>query len=182
MIKLLFGLAFVIWYLYSSYKSNEVQKKKKTLANPTPAQKGGLEELMDRMIDAQKKKMQERNKPDPNYKKTIPQKIATSKKKPAPERQFLPFEKRKSSEPREMPSGRQIERVLQREKKASQQPDIKVLDYDVNLVNHDKPHQEHHLADQSKIKFNFKGEEEENLEIDVRKAIIYQTIFERKEY
>ena len=201
--KILIGIALLIWYLYSSFKSNDSDKKKKTMDNPTPGTGGGLEDLVDRMIREQQKKMEEKKLrevkvPDPKDKQRVQTKIKTTSNKGAPERQFLPFEKRKSTEPREMPSVKQISRVTQREKKAietarvikvterekkaQETTRIEVKDYDENFVNHDEPHAEHHLSDDSKIKFDFGHHIEVLDEFDLRKAIIYQTILERKEY
>lgn len=74
-------------------------------------------------------------------------------------KQGLPFEKRKLNDAREMPSRKQIERVIQREKKAIEAPVITVKDYDIDLLNHDEPHPTHHLSDKSNIKFHFKEDE-----------------------
>jgi hypothetical protein len=179
-LKTLFFIAAIVWYLYSTFKSSDDGTKKKGSPNqnPAPASKGKLEELMERMIQDQQRKIKEKYKTEPlNKPRPAARKISTASKP-----QDLPFEKRKSNAPREMPSRRQIAKVEAREKKATESPVIVVKDYDENLLNHDKPHTPHHLADKSKIHFNFGGTEETEDTFDVRMAIISQAIFERKEY
>jgi hypothetical protein len=180
-IKTIIGAVLLIWYLYSSFKNSDTSNKKKGMQNPTPASKGRLEDLMDRMIEEQKKKLKELNKPEPPpVQKPLSRKITPLKKTLA--KQNLPFERRKRNEPAEMPSMKQIAKVQAREKKAVEPTKITVKDYDENIINHDKPHKEHHLSDNSKIKFDFSNHDDEAIEIDIRKAVIYQAIFERKEY
>ncbi len=179
--KTLIFIAIFIWYIYSSIKgASDAQKKKKSTANPTPGQKSTLDEILDRMIEEQKKKVEEVKAPAPQPFKSAKTQHQESKSQ---KKQDLPFEKRKSYEPSEMPSARQIAKVLQREKKATEQPVITVKDYDINPVIHDQPHPTHAIRSDQSVKFNFKGEADASHDdVDWQQAIIYQTILERKEY
>ncbi len=183
-LKTFFIIAAIVYYIYSSVKGTEVQKNKKSTANPTPSQKSTLDDLLDRMLEQQNKKVQELKMPEPNANNTTPKKIFFKEKSPEAKRvgQGLPFEKRKLSDAREMPSRKQIERVVLREKRATEQTNIVVKDYDVDLQNHDQPHLKHNLSDKSNIKFSFKEIEQDQYEFDARQAIIAQLILERKEY
>jgi hypothetical protein len=202
-------IAGVIYYIYSSVKGNDAQKNRKTPSNPTPSKKSTLDEILDKMLEQQKKKVEELNKPEPtiletgNKKLVFKEKNKTQKsetkkrtlfekKKPSEpqglpfeKRKFtepreMPFEKRRLTEPREMPSRKQIERVVIREKKATEPVVIKVKDYDLEITNHETPHKEHPLPNQSDIQFHFKTEEQEQYIFDARQAIISQIILERK--
>lgn len=184
--------AGIIYYIYTSIKgSTDAQKNKKTTANPTPAQNTTLDEILGKLLEQQN----QQSKPTPNpvpapQPKTVsgndaPKKLVFKDKEPKvlkEKKQGLPFEKRKLNDAREMPSRKQIERVIQREKKATEDPVITVKDYDIDLLNHDKPHPTHHLSDKSNIKFHFKEDEAEVFEFDARQAIISQIILERKEF
>ncbi len=186
-IKVIFIIAAIIYYIYSAIKGNEAQKNKKSTANPTPSQKSTIDEILEKLLDQQKKHEEIEEKPVPNIpvNSSAPKKLVfKGNKTPASpnKKQGLPFEKRKLSDAREMPSRKQIERVVIREKKATEAPVIKVKDYDLDFLNHDLPHKEHHLSDQSKIKFHFKEDEAEVYEFDARQAIISQIILERKEF
>ncbi len=189
-------IAGVIYYLYTNVKGNEAQKNKKTPSNPTPSQKSTLDEILDKMLDQQKRKVREVKPPDPkDYKgankklvfKDKIQPVVQNKKQAMPfeSRKFtepreMPFLKRKFTEPREMPSRKQIERVTLREKKATEPVIINVKDYDIDLVNHDLQHKQHPLPNDSNIQFHFKPEEQESYIFDARQAIISQIILERK--
>ncbi len=183
-IKTLFIVAAIIYYIYSNIKGIEAQKNKKSTANPTPSQKSTLDELLGKMLEQQNRKGEEVKKPETNANTNAPKKIFFKPKEPVmkPTGQGLPFEKRKLSDAREMPSRKQIEKVVLREKKATEQPEIKVKDYDIDFVNHDQPHLKHTLAEKSNIHFSFKEKEKEHYEFDARQAIIAQIILERKEY
>lgn len=179
--KTLIFIAIFIWYIYSSIKgTSDAQKKKKSTANPTPGQKSTLDEILDRMIEEQKKKVQEVKAPPAEPFKSA--KIERQETK-TQAKQNLPFEKRKVYEGGEMPSDRQIAKVLQREKKATEQPVISVKDYDINPVIHDVPHAAHTIKSDAGIQFKFKADDDASHEdVDWHQAIIYQTILERKEY
>lgn len=195
-LQILLILAGLVYFIYSSVKSNEAQNNKKTPSNPTPSQKSTLDELLDRMLEQQKRKAQQANLPDPKDAKRVNKKLVFKEnKKPAiqtprqgmpfEQRKFtepksMPFEKRKFTEPREMPSRKQIEKVIIREKKATEPVVIKVKDYDLDIVDHESPHLEHPLPNESNIRFHFKEDEKELYIFDARQAIISQIILERK--
>ncbi len=184
--------AGIIYYIYTSIKGNsDAQKNKKTTANPTPAQNTTLDEILGKLLEQQSQQSKPATPLAPiPVPKSIsgneaPRKLVFKDKIPSvlkEKKQGMPFEKRKLNDAREMPSRKQIERVIQREKKATEDPIIVVKDYDIDLLNHDKPHPTHHLSDKSNIKFHFKEDAAEIFEFDARQAIISQIILERKEY
>jgi hypothetical protein len=189
-IQTILVVAGVIYYIYSSVKGTDAPQNKKTKQHPTPTQQNPLDEILEKMLEQQNKPLEKTiltTKSEP-YSKTSernapPKKLFQPKaKNTEAQKQGLPFEKRRSSDVREMPSRKQIERVVKREKKAAEQPIIKVRDYDTEIVDHELPHPVHHLSDNSKIKFSFKEAESETFEFDARQAIISQIILERKEY
>ena len=175
-------IAGVIYYLYSSVKGKDAQKNKKTTSNPTPTQKSTLDDILDKMLEKQKRKIKELKAPDPKDFKGANKKIVFKDKTLVikDNKQGLPFENRKLTEPREMPSRKQIERVTLREKRATEPVVIKVKDYDLDLVNHDLPHKQHPLPNDSNIQFHFKADEKDVYIFDTRQAIIAQIILERK--
>jgi hypothetical protein len=173
----------VLYFIYSSIKGNEAQNNKKTPSNPTPSKKSTLDDMLDKMLEQQKRRAQASNKPDPKDEKRVNKKLVFKEnKKPAKQipKQGMPFEKRKFTEPREMPSRKQIERVTLREKKATEAVVINVKDYDLDIINHESPHMDHSHAKDSNIKFHFKEDEKEVYTFDARQAIISQIILERK--